>query len=134
VKGQSWSMDLVIAVVIFGFMAVIFYSLLLIQQKPSIEDLRVSAETINLRLEEPVGDCGPILEGQNTTLEQLKCLYGQDYDEVKQQLGVANDFCIYVQDSSGRVYIITNASYGSKTGFGNPALILADTRCGQTIS
>jgi hypothetical protein len=134
VKGQSWSMDLVIAVVIFGFMAVIFYSLLLIQQKPSIEDLRLSAESINEKLEQPLGACGPIIEGQNTTLEQLKCLYGQDYETVKQQLGVGTDFCIYIQDASGRVYIIGNSSYGNKTGFGSPSLILADTPCGQAIS
>ena len=127
-------MDLVIAVVIFGFIAVIFYSLVLIQQKPSIEELQQTAQTIDTKLEGNVPGCGQIISGQSVTPEQLQCLYGLNYAQVKQQLGINANFCIYVQDSSGRIYLVGNNSYGNKTGFGDPSLIIAGVPCGQAVT
>lgn len=127
--GQSWSMDLVIGVVIFGFMSVIFYSLLMMQDKPSVDELQQRAQVINQRLEQPVGPCGPIVANQTITSAQLRCLYDQPYNIVKQQLGVDGEFCIYVEDSKGNLYII-NTTAGDRTGFGNPALIVGGVECG----
>jgi hypothetical protein len=132
-KGQSWSMDLVIAVVIFGFMAIIFVSLMVIKDKPSIEDLKQSAQDINDKLQDPVGLCGPIIQGQNLTLAQLRCLSGQDYSTLKEQLGIRSDFCIYLEDSNGNLYIINNGT-ANLTGIGNSALTVSGTPCGQPTS
>lgn len=132
-RGQSWSMDLVIAVVIFGFIAVIFYSLILIQQKPSVDQLQQIAQNINSKLEQPVSNCGPIIQNQVVTPEQLQCLYNKSYAEIQSELAVPSNFCIYVQDSQGRVYPV-NVNGVTKYGVGDPELKLADVGCGDPVS
>jgi len=130
-KGQSWSMDLVIAVVIFGFIAVIFYSLVLIQSKPSVEDLQREAQGINTKLEGTIPGCGTIIEGQTVTPQLLQCLFSQNYTQLKQQLGIKANFCLYVEDSNGKLYIVNNGT-SNLTGFGDPELVVSGTPCGQS--
>jgi hypothetical protein len=122
-------MDLVIAVVIFGFMSVMFYSLILLQQKPSVDDLRQDAERVNERLGAPIGSCGVIIEGQTVTPERLQCLFGMDYEQLRRELNMKGDFCIYIEDTSGRLYIVNSPS-GNYTGFGHPNLVISGTPCG----
>lgn len=131
-KGQSWSMDLVIAVVIFGFIAIIFYSIIIIQQKPSVDNLQEYAQTIGTKLESNIPGCGPIINGQSVTPAQLSCLYDLNYTQLKQVFGIPADFCIYVEDTKGRLYIV-NTTSGLMTGFGNPELVVSNTPCGQAI-
>ena len=128
-KGQSWSMDLVIAVVIFGFIAVIFYSLLIIQQKPSIDDLQTRAQDLNQKLEQNIPGCGVIIQNQTLTPQQVACLYNLSYPQLKTQLGISGEFCIYIKDSQGRLYVV-NTTNGSKNGFGSPQLVVSGQPCG----
>ena len=125
-------MDLVIAVVIFGFIAVIFYSLIILEQQPNAEDLLRIAEDINVQLEQGVLGCGPIIQNQTLTNQQIQCLYNLTYSQVKQQLGVSpnSNFCIYIQDSSGNLYVVDNGT-SNKTGFGDPAINISGKPCGQ---
>lgn len=127
-------MDLVIAVVIFGFIAVIFYSLLLIQQKPSVEELQARAQDLNVLLEAGVGPCGSIIDGQSVTPDKLQCLFSLDYASTKTQLRVQGDFCIYLEDDNGKIYIVGNNTIGNKTGFGSDTLIVGGTPCGQNAT
>jgi hypothetical protein len=133
VKGQSWSMDLIVGVVIFGLIAIVVFNIVLIKQKPSVDELRDDAVTINTKLEQSVGGCGTIVEGQSVTPEKLQCLYGMNYSQLKQELGIEGDFCIYVEDANGKLYIVNNNT-NNKTGFGDPALIVSGTPCGQPIA
>ena len=137
-RGQSWSMDLVIAVVVFGFIAVIFYSLLMIQQKPSVDDLRGRAQTIQERLAAGQSGCGPITENQTISSQQLECLFNKNATELRQLLNIQGSFCIYLEDSDGTVLVVSNdtqqpAAAVFRTGVGDPALIVAGTPCGATI-
>lgn len=131
-KGQSWSMDVVIAVVIFGFIAVIFYSLIVIEQQPSRDDLLRVAQDINTKLELGVLGCGAIIDNQTLTQAQIQCLYNQSYQQVKDQFGISPNahFCIYIQDSNGRLYIVDNGST-NKTGFGDPTINISGQPCSQ---
>ena len=137
-RGQSWSMDLVIAVVVFGFIAVIFYSLLMIQQKPSVDDLRGRAQTIQDRLAQGKSGCGPITENQTITQTQLECLYNKNSTEIRQLLNIQGNFCIYIEDSAGTVLVVSNDSANPllaryRTATGDSALIVAGTPCGQLV-
>ncbi len=129
-RGQTWSTDLVIAVVIFGFMAVIFYSLLVMQNRPSVDDLQTRAQVITEQLEKPVSKCGTVLLNQTVDAEELRCLFNEPYLQVKNQLQIEGDFCIYLEDSNGNLYIVGNTTTGYRTGFGNPNLIVGGTACG----
>jgi len=132
-SGQSWSMDLVIAVVVFGFIAVVFYSLLTIQQRPSVDELQVRAQQIENRLGSNIGSCGPIIQGQTITMEQLRCLYAQDPAALHQELGVPGNFCIYVEDSDGTILVVQNQSGYTWTAIGDNALIVGGQPCGEPI-
>ncbi len=128
--GQSWSMDLVIAVVVFGFIAVVFYSLLTIQQQPSIDDLQGRAQTIEGKLAAGIAGCGPLIENQSMTMQQLQCLYKQNVTTLREQFGVPGSFCIYVEDTDGTILIVQNASGSIWTAVGDSALIVAGQYCG----
>jgi hypothetical protein len=131
-------MDLVIAVVVFGFIAVIFYSLLMVQQKPSVDELRNNAQTIQQRLAAGQSGCGPLSENQTITSEQLACLYNKTPSELRQLLNVKGNFCIYLEDSDGTVFVVANdtvnlANAHYKTGVGDPGLKVAGIACGAVI-
>ena len=59
-RGQSWSIDVVLAIVIFGFIAIAFTSFALLSQ-PDIEELQNSAERVTIDLESSVGACNPVI-------------------------------------------------------------------------
>ena len=126
-------MDLVIAVVVFGFIAVIFYSLLSIQQRPSVDDLQSRAQTIETRLNAGVTSCGPIVVNQTITINQLKCLYALNATGLRQALGVQGRFCIYVEDTNGTILVVQNASGTIRTSVGDDALIIAGSPCGTPL-
>lgn len=126
-------MDLVIAVVVFGFIAVVFYSLLTIQQRPSVDELQVNAQLIGSKLSAGVAGCGPISEGQPITNEQLECLYELSPTALQQALGVPGEFCIYVEDNDGTVLVVQNESGHAWTGTGDSALIVGGQPCGQPL-
>lgn len=133
-SAQSWSMDLVIAVVVFGFIAVVFYSLLTIQQRPSIDELQVRAQTIENGLGSNIGSCGPIIQGQTITMEQLQCLYELDAATLRQELDVPGNFCIYIEDNDGSVLVVQNTSGAIRTAVGDSALIVGGAACGVAIA
>jgi hypothetical protein len=128
-------MDLVIAVVVFGFIAVIFYSLLMIQQKPSVDDLRDRAQTIQSRIAAGQTGCGPITENQTVTSDQLECLFNKTPTELRQALNVQGSFCIYLEDADGTVYVVSanrsDSAAKVRTSVGDPALIVAGQNCGE---
>ncbi|RME53338.1 hypothetical protein D6783_02145 [Candidatus Woesearchaeota archaeon] len=59
-------------------------------------------------------------------LEALKAIAEMDYEEVKQELGVQEDFCIVVEDAEGRVIPI-----GEKVGIGSDELLVGGVPCGR---
>lgn len=126
-------MDLVIGVVIFGFVAVTFYSLVIIQEKPSVEDLQQEAESINNKLEASVTGCGQIIDGQKIDIDTLRCLYSQNITQFKNALDINTKFCLYLEDTNGRVYVV-NTTTENMTGFGDSELKIGGTPCGQNIN
>jgi hypothetical protein len=125
-------MDLVIAVVVFGFIAVTFYSLVTVQHRPSIDELQDRARTIETRLNSGGTSCGPIVDNQSITMEQIKCLYGKNATGLRQELGVSGNFCIYVENEKGEILIVQNETGAITTSIGDGALIIAGTPCGTT--
>ncbi len=141
-RGQSWSMDLVIAVVVFGFIAVVTYSLLLIEQAPSIDELRLRSQTIQERLADgKLEDCNAILanrvplritENQTITQAELECLYDKTPEEIRTALNIQGKFCIYVEDAEGTVLLVKDldaAAIFYRVAVGDPELTVANTAC-----
>jgi hypothetical protein len=129
-KAQTWSIDLVLGVVIFLLIVIIIYAL--IASRPARENqLRDDADRIYSKLDSKsnTNDGVPkIVDGNTISRTELEKLYAQDYETLKQKLGITSDFCILlVTDNNG----IINTTNGSSIGKGQDILIGNSTYCGE---
>ena len=88
-KSQTWSMDLMIAMVIFIGVIFVFYIILSTNGDNKIRELKddalIVAENINI----------------TKNISQIEELLGEDYSELKRKLRVKNEFCIFLEDEEG---------------------------------
>lgn len=115
-RGQTWSLDLIIGVVLFLLILVVVYSLL--AAKPNQEnDLRTEADNIVTKIDSvnnPTQTLPKVIQGNSLSEDELKKLYGMSYDELKAELGITGEFCIMVVDDFGSIIPINNSlSVGS---------------------
>jgi len=123
-QGQSWSLDIILAFVIFVLIIGIFYALLSNNKKDDTNDLTLESGTVINNLDSA--------NGQNTTLtiidkgnldrNKAEILYASDYETLKKQLGIKGEFCIYIVDQEG-VYSEINGVHA----FGNCTYVENDT-------
>ncbi len=129
-KAQTWSVDLVLGVVIFLLIVVIIYSL--IASNPSNKtELRDDADKIYLYLNENENskDISNLINGSEISEDELIELYNMDYDELKAKLGITSDFCIVlISDNNAIVTVDGKHSIGN----GEDVLIGPNTYCGDT--
>src|SRR3989344_5377621 len=133
--GQSWSLDIILAFVIFMLIVGIFYTLLSNNKKTTIQDVQLEASTLSGALDSSSGinsTLSIIREGL-VDKDKLQSLYTADYNNLKTKFGIKGDFCIYMIDQYGNLVAI-NTSSGLKNGFGNGNLTINDIPCGQTVS
>lgn len=134
-KAQTWSVDLVLGVVIFLLVIVIIYSL--IASRPNKENqLRDDADKIYVNLagdkasaeENNLGEVPKIIEGNEISAEELEELYSEDYQALKEKFGITSDFCIMViTDDNALIDFNGNSSIGD-----NKSITIGNTMfCGE---
>jgi hypothetical protein len=128
-QGQSWSLDIILAFVIFVLIIGIFYALLGNNKKDKTNDLTLESSTIINNLDSANAN-GPsnipltIIDKGNIDNDKAIDLYtSTDYEELKKQLGIKGEFCIYIVDQEG-VYqnisgehVFGNCTYNSTENF-----------------
>jgi len=119
-KGQAWSLDLIIGVVIFILVVVILYSVLS-TNTPKNTKLRQQADTVSSRLERGTAEANnlpSIIQGSELNQTALGELYmnSSNYEALKTELGIKGDVCIVLVDELGGIVDING-----KTSFGNPS-------------
>lgn len=119
-KGQTWSMDLVVGSVIFLFVLAMFYTILIVGQDDQ-ELVRQESERLVAAFDSDVNpepSMRQFMTGSNINREDLIDLYvNEEYDAIKNQLGLTGDFCILLtMDTGGGEEIILSLS---NTGTGN---------------
>ena len=99
---QAWSLDIMLAIVIFIGTIFVFYAILSNNPKSSADKLEDDAAKVleNIASENP--DLG-FIDGIDIDQEKLQDLLSMEYDEIKKQLRVENDFCIFLEDKDGNV-------------------------------
>ncbi|MGM5480331.1 MAG: hypothetical protein ACQESC_02630 [Nanobdellota archaeon] len=113
--GQTWSFDLIIAVVLFIVIIGIFYAYLSNNnndEDDQAEELSKEAQTISNTLDCDVAEndlC--VTENGEINLSKLETIKGKDYELLKKQLEVNGDFCIYLRTTEGNI-IPFNDTYG----------------------
>lgn len=130
-RGQAWSLDLVVAVIIFLLAVGIIYEFLLGRERGDLAQLRIESEVIATKLADD-----PLLQvAVNKQLDTTRMagLATKSYDELKSDLGVKHEFCIFLQDENGNLIYIVDGLGNKYTGIGSGdgQLNLSGTPCGQ---
>ncbi len=128
-KSQSWSIDVILAVVLFMGSFFLFYALLSDNPESKAKNLRDEAAVV-IKQVSSEGISTNILDRQQINLSKMNELKNISYDELKRMLRIEGDFCIYLEDESGYVIVLNN----SYKGIGSPNINISKTRCNETIS
>ena len=137
-KGQAWSIDLVIGVLIFLIAVGAIYSILSSRQHEDPAPLRIESEVIATILTNNASNqLLQVAEGNQLEMDKLGGLAtraNNDYELLKQELGIQNEFCIYLQDEEGNLIYITGTDGKKYAGIGpgDPSLNLTENQlpCG----
>jgi len=112
-KSQAWSMDIMIALVIFIGVIFVFYSILSTNGDNKIKELKddalIVAENIDLTMDS----------------SQIEELLGEDYLELKKKLRVKNEFCIFLEDEEGNVIYLSQ----DRPGIGSGKIKISEVKC-----
>jgi hypothetical protein len=133
--GQSWSLDIILAVVIFVLVIGIFYAVLGSNKTDKTQELSLESKTVVSYLDAANSQSSnnlTVISGGEIETDTLKTLYESDYEELKKELGIKGEFCIYLVDQYGRI-VSVNTSSGDIGSFGNSNFTINQKPCGSTL-
>ena len=125
-KAQSWSIDIVLGVIVFMAAFFIFYAFLnanpnikatTLKEEASIVIKQIASEEATLR----------IVDNNEVNVSKLNELKNLSYEELKRRLRIEGDFCIFIEDDKGYLVLLNN----SYKGIGAPNINLSGTPCSQ---
>jgi len=130
-RAQVWSIDVLLALVIFVAIILIFYTTISSKQSPKLKELQLEAGGLKTELEKH-----PDLNFLNsetidsTKMQNFTKKVEENYTSVKEQLGVRGDFCIFFEDEEGNLIPIDG-----KNGIGKNSsdINITGTPCGQVL-
>jgi len=125
-KSQSWSIDIILGVVVFMAAFFVFYALLNADQSSKAGNLKEEASTIIKQVTS--GDSlVRVIDGNDVNVSRLNELKNLSYEELKRRLKIEGDFCIYFEDENGKIILINN----SYRGIGAATINLSGAPCSQ---
>jgi len=133
-KGQSWSIDLIIAVIVFMLIIAVFYALISSRGDSGIDALEQDADTAKSKItsHDTLGTVNFIQDGEIDG-EKLRLMCDtMSYEDIRAQLGIENDFCLYLEDPNGN---LIPCGLSNKAGIGNmqDINISGTIRCGVPL-
>lgn len=125
-KAQSWSIDIVLGVIVFMGAFFIFYAFL--NANPNTKARNLNEEASSIIKQVASGDSSMrIIDNNEINMSKTNELKNLSYDELKRRLRVKGDFCIYFEDEKGYLVLINN----SYKGIGAPNINISGTPCSQ---
>lgn len=121
---QAWSLDVMLAVIIFIGTLFFFYAILNTAQGTKAKELQDDASKILKDMLSKDSDVR-ITDGTKINSTKLEELLG-NYSEIKSKLKIENDFCIYFEDENGNILYIN----ATQTGLGSGIINVSDVPCG----
>lgn len=124
-RGQSWSFDIALAVVIFILTTITFFAF---SNSDNTRKLGAVQSEAHYILENVKAEYSPlqIVDNQEVNEVKLQQFASADYQELKEEAGVANDFCIYFEDEDGNVIPISGSN-----GIGSSTINVSNVPCKQ---
>jgi len=111
-RGQAWSMDLIFGVIIFMLSIGVIYGILTSRQQNDVAAYRIESETIATKL--AIDPRVQVTDGNQLDPAKLLALSKTSYDQLRADLGVQNDFCIFIEDEMGNIIYLVDPSDGTK--------------------
>ena len=124
-KAQSWSIDIIIGVLVFIGAFFVVYALLNSNPETKTNNLKDDASLVVKKVTSE--GYLKIVDGNEINESKLNDLKNLTYDELKRILAIEGDFCIYFEDDKGNIVLINN----SYKGIGAPNINLSNTPCSQ---
>lgn len=133
-KGQVWSIDVLLAVVIFVSVILIFYVTMVPRQKPQLKDLEIESSELKLELEKNY-EFGFITDDEINDARFLVFIKNAttNYTALKRKLGVKGEFCIFFEDSEGNIVALDNST-SLIVGIGNSSIVISGNNCNRPIT
>ncbi|MFH1506570.1 MAG: hypothetical protein ABIE94_06310 [archaeon] len=133
-KGQVWSTDLIVAVIIFLVILAIFYTVMTNKARSPREDLEQQSDFIAAKLDkEKSTNPYAVFRKNELDRESIDFLYNASYGELKRYFNIQGDFCIYLEDSEGYLLVWEDSAGNKKTAQGNGTINVSYTPCGEHI-
>lgn len=130
-NAQSWSIDLIVGVIIFMLIIAIFYALLTSKSEPTLKNLEEDSRSVVSKISVEDAKSFGIIEDGIVNQSRFDDLCSKTYEEVKAELSIESDFCIFLEDQNGNIIPCGGAN---KAGIGNgeDIIIGTDVACGET--
>ncbi|MCX8147602.1 MAG: hypothetical protein N3D84_03995 [Candidatus Woesearchaeota archaeon] len=138
-KAQTWSFDILMAVFVFLLILVLFFGIISSLSEPRKGKLSKDAELLTKAL---TGRSDTSIVEENKLQEKKVSELVNNpikYDELKKELGIKGDFCIYFEDSNGNLVPVIVDDGGTPNdptddkyvnGVGSGDATINDVRCG----
>ncbi|MFP4523588.1 MAG: hypothetical protein ACOCQQ_01680 [Candidatus Nanoarchaeia archaeon] len=138
-QGQTWSFDLLIAVVLFVIIVSVFYAFLAQDSsEDSTDELQTGAKTIGYNLNCDLSSSQHcVIKNNKIDTDQLQELWDTydtvGYQELQKKLNIQGDFCIYFKDKQDYLVPI-ELETETISGIGNPTFkINENINCSQVL-
>lgn len=122
-RAQVFSFDALVATVIFVLIVAIVIALTGSKTADEETKLRVSSQLVASKL---TSETDPLSIMDPSTHEvdpvKLNKLVDRDYKELKNDLGIKEDFCMVIIDETGSIVLVGNKTTGERVGIGQQNL------------
>lgn len=125
-KAQSWSIDIIIGVIVFMAAFFIIYALINSDKSATTESLKEEALIVIKQVASGSSSLR-VIDGNEINQSRLNELKNLSYVELKRQLRIDGDFCIYVEDENGNIVLLNN----SYRAIGAPSINISGAPCSQ---
>ena len=125
-KAQAWSMDVMIAVIFFLIIigAIIYISFFL-SHKEKMDKLKDDADIIYKAFSSE-GKI-KIIDDSKINVPDLNNITNKDYESIKEEIGVKNDFCVYFVDDKGNLVYLDESN--NNPGIGSSRITINGKAC-----
>ena len=127
-KSQSMSIDILIGVIVFLAVFIVFYGILNPQQGSKAKNLKNDATTV-IQQVSSIDAPYKIVEKEEINESRFVELKNLTYDEIKRNLRVDGDFCIFIEDNKGNIVLLNN----TYIGIGSSIINVSDIPCNQSV-
>jgi hypothetical protein len=124
-QSQSWSVDIMLAVVIFMGAFMLFYAFTSGDSAADAELLKKDGSAI---IRQVSSEDSPVRIVDNNAINasRIEEISAISYEELKARLRAEKDFCIFIEDEDGKMVIINN----SFKAIGSSKINLSGIPCG----